>query len=50
MIKINLLPQKRAKARFAGGGGGEASSRDIFIGTGALVGAAIFMFLMVDQP
>jgi Tfp pilus assembly protein PilN len=50
MIKINLLPQKRAKARFAASSGAEPSARDIFIGGGALVGAALLVFILVDQP
>ena len=51
MIRINLLPAKRAKARFAGGGGAaEGSSRDLFIGLAALGGAAVAVFILVDQP
>jgi Tfp pilus assembly protein PilN len=51
MIRINLLPARRAKARFAvSGGGGEGGTRDIFIGTGALVAAALLIFIAVDQP
>lgn len=51
MIKINLLPQRRAKARFAGGGGGaEPSARDILIGAGALAAGALAVFILVDQP
>src|ERR1041385_2409252 len=52
MIKINLLPQKRAKARFAVGGGGpsEPSARDILIGAGSLAAAALLVFILVDQP
>lgn len=62
MIKINLLPQKKAKrpglaARitsprgaapsYAGGGGGE---RDLMIGIGALVGIAAVVFFLVHKP
>jgi Tfp pilus assembly protein PilN len=51
MIRINLLPAKRAKARFsAGGGGGEPSTRDILIGAGVLAAAALAVFILVDQP
>jgi Tfp pilus assembly protein PilN len=49
MIKINLLPQKRAKARFSGAGA-EPSARDILLGAGALAGAALLVFILVDQP
>src|SRR5689334_3946187 len=50
MIRINLLPQKRAKARFAASSAAEPSARDIFLGVGALVGAALLVFILVDQP
>jgi Tfp pilus assembly protein PilN len=51
MIRINLLPQKRAKSRFAGvGAGGEPGARDILIGAGALGAAALAVFILVDQP
>ncbi|HUS33662.1 MAG TPA: PilN domain-containing protein [Kofleriaceae bacterium] len=50
MIRINLLPHKRAKGRFAGASASEPSTRDILIGTGALVGAALLLFILVDQP
>jgi Tfp pilus assembly protein PilN len=52
MIKINLLPQKRAKrAAFGGGGGGdEASIKEIVIGAGAIAAAALLVFILVDQP
>src|SRR2546428_13810825 len=55
MIKINLLPQKRAK-RAAGraapislGGGGEFP-REFVIGCAALAGAAAVVFFAIDQP
>lgn len=47
MIKINLLPQKRAKRAAAAR---EPGSKDILIGAGALAGAALVVFLAVDQP
>jgi Tfp pilus assembly protein PilN len=52
MIKINLLPQKRGKARFApsGGVGAEPSARDILIGAGALAAGALAVFSLVDKP
>lgn len=46
MIKINLLPQKRAKIRAAREPGG----KDILIGVAALAGAAAVVFLALDQP
>jgi len=50
MIKINLLPQKRAKARFVASAASEPSSRDILIGAGGLAAAALLIFIAVDQP
>ena len=51
MIKINLLPARRAKARFsAGGGASEGSPRDVIIGLAALGGAAVAVFMLVDKP
>ena len=47
MIKINLLPQKRAKRSAAAR---EPGSKDIVIGLAALAGAAVVVFLAVDQP
>jgi len=44
MIKINLLPQRKAK-RVADPGGNA-----IFIGLGALVAAAAAVFFLVDRP
>lgn len=46
MIKINLLPQKRAKRAAAR----EPGSKDIVIGLAALAGVAAVVFLAVDQP
>ena len=50
MIKINLLPQKRAKRAAIGGGGDEASIKEIVIGAGAIAAAALLVFILVDQP
>ncbi len=47
MIKINLLPQKRAKLRVSTN---EPGTRDIAIGAAALVGVAAVVFFAVDQP
>jgi Tfp pilus assembly protein PilN len=46
MIKINLLPHKRAKRSAAR----EPGSKDILIGLAALAGVAAVVFLAVDQP
>ncbi len=46
MIKINLLPQRRAKRAAAR----EPGSKDIVIGLAALAGLAAVVFLAVDQP
>ncbi|HTN27105.1 MAG TPA: PilN domain-containing protein [Burkholderiales bacterium] len=50
MIKINLLPQKRAKIRGAAIAAREPGTKDIFIGVGALAIAALGVFLIVDAP
>jgi hypothetical protein len=47
MIKINLLPQKRAKLRVSAS---EPGARDFAIGCAALVGVAAVVFFAVDQP
>jgi hypothetical protein len=49
MIKINLLPQKRAKLR-AGAVAGQPGSRELAIGLGAIVAVAAIVFFAVDQP
>jgi Tfp pilus assembly protein PilN len=49
MIRINLLPQKRAK-RAAAAGTGTPSPRPLMIGAGALVGAALLVFFLFDMP
>jgi hypothetical protein len=48
MIKINLLPQKRA--RRAAALAAEPGSRDFFLGIGAIVAAAAVVFFVVDKP
>jgi Tfp pilus assembly protein PilN len=48
MIRINLLPQKRAKRAFQAAPDG--SSRDFVIGVAALVGVAAIAFFAFDQP
>jgi Tfp pilus assembly protein PilN len=49
MIRINLLPQKRAK-RAAAGAAREPGAKDILIGAGALAAAAAVVFLAFDAP
>jgi len=46
MIKVNLLPQRRAKRSQASGGG----QREMAIGVGALVAVAAITFVAFDQP
>jgi Tfp pilus assembly protein PilN len=48
MIKINLLPQKRAKRALQAGG--EGAGRELYIGLGALAAAAVLVFIAVDMP
>ena len=47
MIKINLLPQKRAKLRVSSG---EPGGRELAIGIAAIVGLAAVVFFALDQP
>src|SRR5690349_16231659 len=47
MIRINLLPQKRAKRSSAASEGGQ---REMAIGVASLVGAAALVFFALDQP
>ena len=49
MIKINLLPQKRAK-RAAALAAREPGAKDILFGVGALALAAVAIFAIVDAP
>jgi gas vesicle protein len=49
MIKINLLPQKRARLK-AAALTSEPGSRDFFIGIGAIAAAALVVFFAVDRP
>jgi Tfp pilus assembly protein PilN len=48
MIKINLLPQKRAKLRAAASK--EPSSKQLFVGIGALAAAGLLVFIAIDKP
>lgn len=48
MIKINLLPHRRAKRSLQVGGDGPA--RELYIGLGALAAAALLVFIAVDMP
>jgi hypothetical protein len=48
MIKINLLPAKRAKLRMSAAS--EPGSRDFAIGCAALAAVAAVVFFAVDQP
>jgi Tfp pilus assembly protein PilN len=47
MIKINLLPQRRAKKRVTAP---EASSKELMVGVLGLVAAAAAVALLVDRP
>lgn len=48
MIKINLLPQRRAKKRASVSS--EGGQREMAIGVGALLGTAALVFFVFDQP
>ena len=50
MIKINLIPQKRAKLRVSGGASSEGAVRDLLIGCAALAGAGLLAFFVLDLP
>lgn len=50
MIKINLLPQKRAKRAAAVATTGEGGGKQFGIGVGALLGAAVLVFVVFDMP
>lgn len=50
MIKINLLPQKRAKRSVGASVGEVAGGRELAIGLGALAAAAVLVFVAVDMP
>ncbi|HEY5933559.1 MAG TPA: PilN domain-containing protein [Kofleriaceae bacterium] len=51
MIKINLLPQKRAKARGRGAAASkEPSSKQLLVGIGALAAVGLLVFVVVDKP
>ena len=47
MIKINLLPQRRAKVR---SGPSEESTRPLIIGIASLAAAAVLVAVVVDRP
>jgi hypothetical protein len=49
MIKINLLPQKRAK-RGLQVSGGEGGTRDLALGLGSIAAAAVLVFIAFDMP
>jgi len=49
MIKINLLPQKRAK-RTQAASQTDSASKHMLLGVGALVGAGALIFLAIDMP
>jgi Tfp pilus assembly protein PilN len=49
MIKINLLPTKRPK-RAAQGGPRQPTSKDLYVGIGALAVLGVTVFLAVDMP
>jgi len=49
MIKINLLPQKRAKLRGASQPS-EGGQKEMAIGIGSIVAAALIVFVALDQP
>jgi Tfp pilus assembly protein PilN len=48
MIKINLIPQKRAKRSLQVAS--DDGSRELFIGLGAIAAAAVLVFFVFDQP
>lgn len=53
MIKINLLPQKRAKHRAAAGpasASADLGAKQFALGCGALAAAAVVVFFAVDKP
>jgi hypothetical protein len=47
MIKVNLLPQRRAKHKAAAA---DPSSKQLFVGVGALLAAVAAVFIAVDMP
>lgn len=53
MIKINLLPQKRAKIRAAAGtpsASADLGTKQFALGMGAVAAAALVVFFVVDKP
>lgn len=47
MIKVNLLPQRKAKKRASGD---EAATKQFALGIGAIAAAAALVFFVVDMP
>ncbi len=50
MIKINLLPHKRAKRVLGGAAPSTGGQKEMTIGIASIVGAAALAFLVLDQP
>jgi Tfp pilus assembly protein PilN len=50
MIKINLLPQKRAKRAQAVASTGDGGTKQFMLGVGGLAAAAVLVFLVLDMP
>jgi len=54
MIRINLLPQRRAKKKRAGGvampSAGDTGARDMALGIAAIVAAGVLVFFVFDKP
>jgi Tfp pilus assembly protein PilN len=48
MIRINLIPQKRAKRSLSVGA--DATGREMMMGIGAIAAMAMLVFLVVDNP
>jgi Tfp pilus assembly protein PilN len=50
MIKINLLPQKRAKRQAGPPSVGDSGAKHLLLGIGGLVGAAVLVLVALDMP
>ncbi len=50
MIKINLLPERKAKRGGGGGGFEQGDAKALFAGVGAIAAAAAVVFFVVDMP
>jgi len=46
MIKVNLLPQRKARRS----AGADAATRQFALGCGAIIGAGVLVFVLVDMP